>query len=43
VRKGEDDLRNKLNLAINAIREDGTYQTINAKYFDFDIFGEPGT
>jgi len=43
VRKGEDDLRNKLNLAINAIREDGTYQAINAKYFDFDIYGEPGT
>jgi polar amino acid transport system substrate-binding protein/arginine/ornithine transport system substrate-binding protein len=43
LRKGQDDLRNKFNLAINAIREDGTYQAINAKYFDFDIFGEPGT
>jgi polar amino acid transport system substrate-binding protein/arginine/ornithine transport system substrate-binding protein len=39
VRKGEDDLRNSLNAAIKAIRDDGTYQKINAKYFDFDVYG----
>ncbi len=39
LRKGEDDLRNSLNAAIKAIRDDGTYADINAKYFDFDVFG----
>ena len=39
VRKGEDDLRVALDKAIKAIRDDGTYAKINAKYFDFDIFG----
>ena len=40
VRKGEDELRQNLNAAIQAIRKDGTYKTINDKYFDFDIYGE---
>jgi len=39
VRKGSDELESDLNAAIEAIREDGTYQKINAKYFDFDIYG----
>ena len=39
VRKGEDDLRLAFDKAIKAIRDDGTYARINAKYFDFDIFG----
>ncbi|MEQ8603390.1 MAG: ABC transporter substrate-binding protein [Marivibrio sp.] len=39
VRKGEDELRQKLNDAIAAIREDGTYKEINDKYFEFDIYG----
>jgi lysine-arginine-ornithine-binding protein len=39
VRKGEDDLREKLNAAITAIRENGTYKEINDKYFGFDIYG----
>ena len=39
VRKGEDDLRLAFDKAIKAIRDDGTYAKINAKYFDFDIFG----
>lgn len=39
IRKGEDELRDRLNAAIQKIREDGTYQKINAKYFDFDVFG----
>ncbi len=39
VRKADDDLRMELNKAIKAIRDNGVYQKINAKYFDFDIFG----
>lgn len=39
VRKGDDDLREKLNAAIIKIRENGTYAQINAKYFPFDIYG----
>jgi len=38
VRKGEDKLRQQLNAALKAIREDGTYAKINAKYFPFDIY-----
>lgn len=40
VRKGEDELRQTFNQAIQDIREDGTYQEINEKYFDFDVYGE---
>lgn len=39
VRKGEDELREAFNAAITAIREDGTYRSINDKYFDFDVYG----
>ena len=39
VRKGDDDLRMEFNKAIKALRDKGVYQKINAKYFDFDIFG----
>jgi polar amino acid transport system substrate-binding protein len=39
VRKGEDDLREKLNAAIKAIRENGKYKEINDKYFKFDVYG----
>lgn len=38
VRKGDQALQAKINDAIKAIRADGTYQKINAKYFPFDIF-----
>ncbi|MEM9206951.1 MAG: ABC transporter substrate-binding protein [Pseudomonadota bacterium] len=38
IRKGEDELREKFNAAIEAIRSNGTYQEINAKYFDFDVY-----
>lgn len=38
VRKGDDDLRTKLNAALAAIRANGTYETINAKYFPFSIY-----
>ncbi len=38
VRKGEDELRQKLNQALIAILEDGTYETINDNYFPFSIY-----
>ncbi|MDH3229452.1 MAG: ABC transporter substrate-binding protein [Alphaproteobacteria bacterium] len=40
VRKGDNELREKLNAAIRQIRSDGTYKKINAKYFDFDVYGK---
>lgn len=40
LRKGEDDLRKAFNEAIQTIRKDGTYQEINDKYFDFDVYGD---
>lgn len=40
LRKGDDELREKFNAAIKQIREDGTYDEISRKYFDFDIYGE---
>jgi polar amino acid transport system substrate-binding protein/arginine/ornithine transport system substrate-binding protein len=39
VRKNEEELRDALSAAINAIRKNGTYAKINAKYFPFDIYG----
>ena len=39
VRKGETELLDALNGAIEAIRADGTYKTINDAYFDFDVYG----
>jgi len=39
VRKGDDELREKLNAAITAIRENGKYKEINDKYFKFDVYG----
>lgn len=38
VRKSDDDLRIQLNQAIDAIRANGTYQAIEKKYFNFDIY-----
>jgi polar amino acid transport system substrate-binding protein len=38
VRKGEDELREKFNAAIDAILENGTYKEINDKYFDFSAY-----
>ena len=40
VRKGEDDLRERLNAAIVAIRESGVYEEIQGRYFDFDVYGD---
>ncbi|MEX5669185.1 transporter substrate-binding domain-containing protein, partial [Pseudomonas neuropathica] len=39
VRKG-DALKDKINAAITAIRENGKYKQIQDKYFAFDIYGK---
>jgi arginine/ornithine transport system substrate-binding protein len=39
-RKGDRTLVRKLNAAIKKIRRDGTYNRIQKKYFDFDIYGD---
>ena len=38
VRKGDNELRNKLNAALKEIVADGTYEKINNKYFPFSIY-----
>jgi polar amino acid transport system substrate-binding protein len=38
VRKGDDELRERLNKALAAIVADGTYKNINDKYFPFSIY-----
>ena len=38
LRKGDNELRAKLNLALKEIVEDGTYKKINDKYFPFSIY-----
>lgn len=40
LRKGDTELKDKLNAAIKAIRANGTYDTFSKKYFDFDIYGQ---
>ncbi len=40
VRKEDGDLKDLFNQAIRNIRKNGTYQTVNAKYFDFDVYGD---
>ena len=40
LRKGETPLRERLNTAIKAIRANGTYKTLQGKYFDFDVYGK---
>jgi polar amino acid transport system substrate-binding protein len=37
VRNEDNDLREKLNKALEEIRADGTYKTINDKYFTIDV------
>ena len=39
IRKEDTELMAKFNTAIEQIRDDGTYDAISAKYFDFDIYG----
>ena len=40
IRKGETELKDKINAAIKAIRANGTYDTFSKKYFDFDVYGK---
>ena len=40
LRKSDEDLRAKFNAAIAKVLEDGTYDEIAKKYFDFDIYGK---
>ena len=40
VRKGDSDHAARLNAAIDAVRANGTYQQVQAKYFAFDIYGK---
>lgn len=40
LRKGNDQLKESINKAILAMRQDGSYKAINDKYFSFDIYGE---
>ncbi|WP_029056783.1 ABC transporter substrate-binding protein [Stappia stellulata] len=39
IRKNEPELKAMFNDAIAAIRADGTYEKIQSKYFDFDVYG----
>ena len=39
IRKGEDELKAKINAAIAKIIEDGTYDSITANYFSSSIYG----
>lgn len=38
LRKEDNDLRERLNKALEEIRADGTYKTINDKYFSIDVY-----
>ena len=39
MRQSDTAMRDQFTAAISAIRANGTYAEINAKYFDFDIYG----
>lgn len=39
VRKGDTELKEMFNQAIDAIRANGTYDRIARKYFEFDVYG----
>lgn len=38
IRKGEDELRERFNIAIQAIIDNGTYKKINDEYFEFSVY-----
>ncbi|RWX62835.1 transporter substrate-binding domain-containing protein [Mesorhizobium sp. M4B.F.Ca.ET.089.01.1.1] len=40
LRKGDTELKDKINAAIKEIRANGKYNEISKKYFDFDIYGD---
>ena len=39
IRKGEEELQQMLNAAIDAIRANGVYKSIQDKYFNFNVYG----
>ncbi len=39
IRKSDGDLKTRVNAALAAIKANGTYDTLQKKYFDFDISG----
>jgi len=39
IRKGDTELAQKLNAALEAIRANGKYKEVNDKYFPFDVYG----
>ncbi|WP_274626481.1 transporter substrate-binding domain-containing protein [Arvimicrobium flavum] len=39
VRKDDAELKDKINAAIKALRDNGKYGEITKKYFDFDVYG----
>ena len=41
MRKEDNALRERVNRAIAALRADGSYAALQARYFDFDIYGTP--
>lgn len=40
VRKQDSDLQAKLNQALAELRENGQYQAVNDKYFEYDVYGK---
>lgn len=40
LRKADEELKERFNAAIKQIREDGTYDRISEKYFDFNVYGD---
>ncbi len=40
LRKGNAELKNQLNDAIQAIRQNGVYEQVSQSYFSFNIYGE---
>lgn len=38
LRKGEDELRGRVNAALAAMRADGSYKAMNDKYFPIDVY-----
>lgn len=40
VRKKDSDLKTKLNKAIDELRDNGKYEAVNNKYFEYDVYGE---
>lgn len=40
VRKQDKDLKKMLNQAIQDLRDNGQYEAVNNKYFEYDVYGE---